>query len=259
MSRIPPSPFTIALVQVIGFLTLFTGAAVFMKGLYSGTIRPAEIAARFPHYRDVVLDAVPTVLGGGAAVIGSLLVLVLAAKHSRAVIRAWITVWWRYRRRWARVLAHQELTVTDAKHGHQVPTLRVVTTDQHADVLTVAMLPGQTPEEWHRASSALAKAFGAKHGQVRMGADSDIDLVLSRRRGGQLMQKALPAPKTPAIALTLPGTENGQPRGEAVAFVRAWTLQIGYARVIAAHTDQRPARRNLFGFRWLTVRTAVMA
>ncbi|MFE3229809.1 hypothetical protein [Nocardia sp. NPDC059228] len=261
--RQPPHPFTVALVQIIGFLALFTGGALLMKGLMSGTIKPAEIAAQIPHWKAAVLEALPTVLEGGAAVVGSLLAVVLAAKHGRAVLRAWITVWWRYRRRWARVLAHQELTMTDAKHGIQVPTLRSVVTDRHADVLTVAMLPGQSPEEWHRRSADLAKAFGAKTGQVRTGTDSAIDLVLSRRDGGLLpAQMALPAPKAPAVSIVLPGIEHGQPKGEAVAFVRAWGLQIGYARVVAVDTndhDRRPVRRNLWGFRWLTVRTAVMA
>ncbi|WP_162958802.1 hypothetical protein [Nocardia yunnanensis] len=255
--RQPPSPFTVALVQCLGFFGLFLLAVFVMKGLMTGSIKPAEIAAQVPHWKDAVLEAVPTVLEGGAVVVASLLGVVLAAKHGRTFLRVWITVWWRYRRRWARVLAKAELTQSDTKHGRIVPTLRQVTTDRYADVLTVAMLPGQSPDEWHQASTDLAKAFGAKTGTVRMGSNSDIDLVLSRR-GGVPDQLALPAPKPPAVSITLPGAD-GQPKGELVAFVRAFQLQFGWARVVPVdqYECNRQISRMRWGIRWQTVRGAV--
>jgi S-DNA-T family DNA segregation ATPase FtsK/SpoIIIE len=256
--REPPSPFTIAAVQGGGMLVLTVGALFFMKGLWSGAIRPAEIAAELPHWRDAVLDAVPIVLGSAAGALVLAAAALLAARHGRALVRAWVTAWWRYRRHWAAVMAREGLTEDDRKYGTLVPELRAVTTGPHADVLTVEMLPGQSPADWHRRAQRLAARFGASDAQVRLGRDvkrpEDIDLVFSRRAG--LPERlALEAPKPPVLAIPMPGSER-----EVVALVRAFSLQIVWARVVAPGNNDRNrllAGRVRWGVRWLVTFRAV--
>jgi S-DNA-T family DNA segregation ATPase FtsK/SpoIIIE len=228
--------------------------------LWSGAIRPAEIAAELPHWRDAVLDAVPIVLGSAAGVLVLAAAVLLAARHGRALVRAWVTAWWRYRRHWAAAMAREGLTEDDRTRGVMVPQLRTITTGADADVLTVEMLPGQSPADWHRRAQRLAARFGASDAHVRLGRNvkrpEDIDLVFSRRAGSGLPERlALEAPRPPVLAIPAPA---GGKR-EVVALVRAFSLQIVWARVVAPgnNEENRPlAGRARWGVRWLvTFRT----
>lgn len=259
--RNPPSETKVAVVKTVlqggGMLVLTVGGLFLFKGLMSGAIRPAEIAAQLPHWRDAVLAAVPVVLGSLAGVLVMAAAVLLAARHGRALVRAWVTAWWRYRRHWAAVMDREGLTEDDRKRGTLVPQLRAVAAGADADVLTVEMLPGQSPTDWHRRAQRLAARFGAADGQVRLGADAkrpeDIDLVLSRRLPER---KALEAAKPPVLVIPAPGA--GQ---EAMALVRGFSLQIVWARVVThgKNVDNRPiAGRVKWGVRWLSVRTVAV-
>lgn len=231
--RQPPSEWTKAAVAGVFWLSVFTGAIFVMKGFMTGSIRPAEIAAQLPHYRDVLLSALePTLaaLAAGAALIG---VGLLTVRHGRT----WLAVWWRYRRRWAAALAAHDLTTVKAGR-REVPRLLTVTALDGADVARVRMLDGQTTQHWAGTAGNLAAAFGATDGRVHAVHDHrELDLLFTRggRRGHGGQQPALAAGG--AQVLALPTAQRAQ-RPVAIR-IRAYGLQICWARVqIQGHDGQ---------------------
>ncbi|WP_067904568.1 hypothetical protein [Nocardia vaccinii] len=231
--RQPPSEWTKAAVAGVFWLAVFTVPIFVMKGFFTGAIRPADIAAQVPHYRDVLLSAlVPTLaaLAAGAALIG---VGLLAARHGRT----WVAVWWRYRRRWAHALAAHDLTTVKAGR-RQVPDLLTVTALDGADVARVRMLEGQSPQHWAGNAAGLASAFGATDGRVHaVHAHRELDLMFTRdRRAGQ--QPALAAGG--AQMLALPTAQRAQ-RPVAIR-IRAYGLQICWARVQILGPDGQTRR-----------------
>jgi hypothetical protein len=235
-----------AVLQGGGFLVLFFGAVGLLKGLYSGAIRPAEIIARRDYYRDVVVHALEASLLAviGVAVFVGLVVLLL--RHGRAWMGSWITVWWRYRRRWASVVKAHGLTGTERKRV-VVPRLHTVAAGLDCDVLTVAMLPGQSPDEWDQASAELAAAFGLHSGRLKAtGANGAIDLEFARSRPNGRRTVLVPAGQVPALV------EGRKP--ELVALVRAWSLQFSWARIRVRGHDENNYRPRLLGrVRWNTM------
>ncbi|WP_280427845.1 hypothetical protein [Nocardia brasiliensis] len=230
--------------QCSGFATLGLGAVSLMRGLVSGAIRPAEIAARLPHYRDVVLHALAASLVAVAALVLLVGLGVLLIRHGRAWVRSGASVWWRYQRRWNRVVTAHGLTSTEHKRV-LIPQLRAVAAGAGLDVLTVAMVPGQSPAEWDQASAKLAAAFGAASGRLRAtGPNGDIDLEFARpgRGGPKVRVDAVPAP-VPALLAA------GKP--ELVATVRAWSLQFSWAFVRVRGNDEKTSRPWFWGrMRW---------
>jgi hypothetical protein len=226
----PRSPWAIAAVQFVGWTGAFAAATFFMKGLMSGAIRPAEIAARLPHYRDVVVHALAVSLVAVAALAVLIAVVVLTARHGRV----WLAVWWRYRRRWAEVLADHDLT-TVAAGRRLVPRLLTVTSLDGADVARVRMLDGQSPQHWAGNAGNLASAFGATDGRVEPARErQELDLVFTRGgRGGGY--PALSAGG--AQVLTLPSAQRA--RRPVAIRIQAFSLQICWARVqVRAHNGQ---------------------
>ncbi len=234
--RQPPSEATKAMVQGVGMLGLIVVGIFVMDGLRTGSIRPVEIAADIPVWKDTILGYVPLVLGSAAVALVSVLCAILAARHGRGMVKATAAVWWRYRRRWADVMTAAELAGKPTKNGAvPLPVLRGVALGPDADVLTVTMLPGQSPADWDRRATTLAHAFGAASGRIQItakGAGSDIDVILERSAagGGDSDRKALPAPASATLpGLVLDPAQAGA-RREQVA-VRAWSLQIVWARI----------------------------
>lgn len=99
--------------------------------------------------------------------------------------------WFRYRRRWARMLTACGLTEGDA-HVLYVPRLRLVTIDDHLDRVRVRMLPGQSPEDYHTRVVRLAHAFGARECRAIDAGPALVELVF--RHGDSLAEPiTLPA------------------------------------------------------------------
>lgn len=68
--------------------------------------------------------------------------------------------WFRYRRRWARLMTACKLTDRDADALY-VPSIRNIVIGAYIDRVQVRMLPGQSPEDYHLRAVRLAHAFGA--------------------------------------------------------------------------------------------------
>ncbi|RBO97074.1 hypothetical protein [Nocardia puris] len=77
---------------------------------------------------------------------------------SRARHRA--LAWWRYRRRWTRLLSACHLTIS-GQDRVLVPRLLSVELGTGSDRVRVRMLPGQCPADWENRTDHLAHAFGA--------------------------------------------------------------------------------------------------
>ncbi|MFD3431232.1 hypothetical protein ACFWSP_40540 [Streptomyces sp. NPDC058618] len=242
--RQPPSEFTQAMVQGVGMLGLITGGTFLMRGLKTGSIQPAEILESLPRYRDAFLDALAPALATVAAVLIVVGIGVLTARHGRTLL----AVWWRYNRRWAQVMAAEGLVIKSAKNV-RIPKLHTVVAGPDADVVTVAMLPGQSAADWDARTHSLATAFGATAGAVRYGEqDRHLDLVFSRSaEGGGRPMKALPAPTPPPLAIPIP---INRPRGDRVATVRAWGLQIGWALISTPDAYGHHTTRLKGSLRW---------
>ncbi len=246
--RQPPSETTKAAVQGIGMLGLLGTGMFVMSGLKSGSIKPAEILVELPAYRDAFLDALAPALATIAVALVIIGVGILCARNGRALL----AVWWRYRRRWAQVMAAEGLVVKTAKTT-TVPKLASIVPGPDVDVVTVAMLPGQSAADWDARTSALATAFGATAGAVRYGDTArHLDLVFSRSTdaGGRPM-KALPAPTPPPLAIPIP---LHRPHGDRVATVRAWGLQIGWALISAPDAYGHQNTRLKGSVRWARAR-----
>ncbi|WP_280462858.1 hypothetical protein [Nocardia carnea] len=250
--RQPPSEFSKAIVEGVGMLALVIVGMLVMSGIRSGDIRPAEIAAEIPVWKETVMSYVPLVLGSAAALLVSVLVAVLASRYGRAMVSDRSAVWWRYKRRWADAMAAVELTGKPAKTGGpvRVPALRGASLGDTADVLTVRMLPGQTLSDWHDRAPVLARRFGATSGRIEIttgGTASDVNLVFERTESGPPERKALEAPASATVpGLILDPAQAAGMRPERVA-MRAWSLQIVWARLRVG--DDNDSGRWWFGGR----------
>lgn len=250
--REPPSETTVAVVKAVlqggGMLVLTVGGVVVMSGLRDGSIRPAEIAAEVPVWRDALVSALPMILGAAGAVALLVLCAVLAVSYRATLAEVGVAAWWRYRRRWAAAMADSGLTVT-TKGRTEVPTLRAVRRAADHDVLTVAMASGQDPTDWHTRAPGLAAALGASAAHVALSAAStDIDLVLSRPGPGR---REL-APR-PSAALALPPVNGTKPARDLVA-LRAGRIAFAWAFVRVIGKNGTPRRRRIVArVRWETM------
>ncbi|MEV4241681.1 hypothetical protein AB0J47_41785 [Nocardia sp. NPDC049737] len=246
--RQPPSEFTQALVQGLGMLGLLAVAVFVLKGLRTGSIRPAEIAAQVPHYRDVFLDALAPTLGAVAGLVVLASVGLLMARGGRTLLAVWWRTYWRYRRRWDAVMADHELTAKKAGL-HEVPQLRTVTAFGSSDVVRVRMLSSQSPKDWADNVGDLATAFGATSGEVRPAEErSDIDLVFTRGGGKPTYQRELLPGGGQVIAL--PGMSERTKRPVAIQ-VKAGSLQLTWAFVrVREHNGANRRYWGVQGRRW---------
>ncbi|MFI9509724.1 hypothetical protein [Nocardia sp. NPDC052566] len=69
--------------------------------------------------------------------------------------------WWRYSRRWARLLGACHLIIT-IDGDAEVPRRLNVEIGRAADRVQVRMLAGQCPADWENRTTYLARAFGAQ-------------------------------------------------------------------------------------------------
>ncbi|WP_067971444.1 FtsK/SpoIIIE domain-containing protein [Mycolicibacter icosiumassiliensis] len=132
-------------------------------------------------------------------------VLAVAAYIGWAVVEpssftAWVTApvrqrwlaWWRYHRNWASVCALHGLT---ARLGERtlIPAVRSVRIGDHADVLILRVVAGQSITDWHKRGDALAAAWRADRLTIRATIPGELRIIISR--GDVLAQPiALPMP-----------------------------------------------------------------
>ncbi|WP_181698789.1 hypothetical protein [Nocardia sp. GTS18] len=91
----------------------------------------------------------------------------------------WMT-WFRYRRRWATVMAACQLTKTDNNDRVIVPALAGVRIGESLDVVKAKMLPGHSPSDWENRVEHLAHAFGTRHAQAAIVGASLVEITFRR-------------------------------------------------------------------------------
>lgn len=202
------------------------------------------------------VEALLPVLAGAAGIVFALVgVALLVLRTGRGLVRGR----WRYHRRWPRVMADHLLTKREEGRV-TVPRLRHVSSTPAVDVLTVRMLPGQSPADWHAVIGDLATAFGAATGRVDATPPvrTDIDLVFRYQRGGgggDLL--ALPVGRSavpdPAAGLLTPPGMLGRPT-EVQVRISGWSLHVGWARVrVYGHDGSLRTMRGWWGrVRWVS-------
>jgi hypothetical protein len=201
--------------------------------------------------------AVPVAIGVGGAVL-AVAAAILVLRHLRVLIAASVRLWWRYRRRWAVVMADHGLTA-EAAGVVSVPGIVSVRTREGADVVTVRMLPGQSAGQWHDASASLAEEFGATDARVGFSGQRRTDIEIAFRRDGvrRLDQReplALPSKIAHPLPLRLPVPEqHTRPAGDRVAVrLSGVQLQIVWARIVPQGNNgkiARPLMRQRWGLR----------
>lgn len=105
--------------------------------------------------------------------------------------------WWRYARNWESVCALHGLT---ARFGERTltPALQSVQIGQHADVLVVRAVTGQSINDWQKQAPALAAAWRADRLVIRPTTPGELRVIIMR---GDILAKPIrlpmPAPQTP--------------------------------------------------------------
>ncbi|WP_280503095.1 hypothetical protein [Nocardia farcinica] len=81
--------------------------------------------------------------------------------------RARFLAWFRYRRRWVRLLTACHLVVVDGDRV-RVPRLQDVWIGKADDIVHVRMVPGHRPDDYSDRAEQLAHAFGAEECRVKV-------------------------------------------------------------------------------------------
>ncbi|MGW5388194.1 hypothetical protein [Nocardia sp. NPDC003963] len=190
--------------------------------------------------------AVPIAAGVGGALL-LVAVALVTVSYLRLALLAAIRVYWLYRRRWSAVLEDLGLTETEGDHL-VVPRLIAVTRQGNEDIMTVRMLPGQSAQDWHERSGALAADFGAASARVSFGVRPHREVVLTfdRTPAPKRPLLELEAPKPHPIPLSLePWSAQPKPEPRVAISLTGFQLRIAWARVQRlSENDRGVLRRN---------------
>jgi DNA segregation ATPase FtsK/SpoIIIE, S-DNA-T family len=119
--------------------------------------------------------------------------------------------WWCYRRRWHAVMTIAGLAPT-YRGQVTLPVLGKVQAGPCADLVTVRLVPGQSPKLFAGKAEALAHGFGAHSCRVRTARPGMVVLEFVRRDALAAVIPALPIPQVPDLrALPVGRCEDGQP------------------------------------------------
>jgi len=144
----------------------FTVAANVGIFAYAGLLSPHRMA-QLGH--EVAEWSVPVGTGAGCVVVGAACV-VAAHRHGREALGEWSrrrARLARYRARWGGLVAEHGLRVVVGGERHSPSILGLTARPPHADVLTVSMVDGQSPMDFHDRRKALAAGFGVAAVQVQ--------------------------------------------------------------------------------------------
>ncbi len=118
---------------------------------------------------------------------------------------------WVYRRHWRSAMVLTGLAVEFAEREY-IPRLGRVVCARHTDHVAVHLVSGQEPEQWERASAALAHTFGAVSCRVRVAKPRRVWLEFTRTDPLTTPVPALdPVNPVDLAALPLGVREDGQP------------------------------------------------
>ncbi|MFC3966188.1 hypothetical protein [Nocardia jiangsuensis] len=106
-------------------------------------------------------------------------------RHRRPeMFERWVTArartrfltWWRYTRRWARLLTACNLTIREGDRTF-CPRLLSVAVVASSDVVRLRMLAGQSPADFENRAEHLAHAFGADAARVTITGPATVELA----------------------------------------------------------------------------------
>ncbi|MFC8529161.1 hypothetical protein [Nocardia sp. NPDC057227] len=111
--------------------------------------------------------------------------IMLWRHRSPEMFERWVTArartrfltWWRYTRRWRRLLAACNLVVHEGERTF-CPRLLSVAVGASTDVVRVRMLAGQSPADFENRAEHLAHAFGADAARVTITGPATVELAL---------------------------------------------------------------------------------
>jgi hypothetical protein len=95
---------------------------------------------------------------------------------TRRARRRFLT-WWRYKRRWTRLMTACHLSIDRGEHT-LVPPLRGVEIGESVDRLRVRMLEGHCPADFENRVEHLAHAFGALECRATIAGPGTVELVM---------------------------------------------------------------------------------
>lgn len=122
--------------------------------------------------------------------------MVLWRVSSPQTFERWVTrririrwlAWFRYRRRWTRVMTGCGMTTRDGDR-ELVPRLVSVHIGETLDTVLVRMLIGDNPAMWENGVERLAHAFGCTHATARLAGAGLFELIF--RRTDSLLEPVL--------------------------------------------------------------------
>ncbi|MFC8046785.1 hypothetical protein [Nocardia sp. NPDC057353] len=121
-------------------------------------------------------------------------------------VRTRFLTWWRYTRRWRRLLAACNLTLRDGERTF-CPRLLSVAVGTSTDVVRVKMLAGQSPADFENRAEHLAHAFGADAARVAITGPATVELSL---RYGDTLAQTITLPTHRHLPGALGSIEKGQ-------------------------------------------------
>jgi S-DNA-T family DNA segregation ATPase FtsK/SpoIIIE len=93
-------------------------------------------------------------------------------------VRARYLAWYRYRRRWTRLMTAAHLTLTTADGTIGVPRLLSVRIGETTDRVRVRMLEGHCPADYENRTTHLAGTFGAHRCDAAIVGPGTVEIVL---------------------------------------------------------------------------------
>ncbi|GAA4532901.1 FtsK/SpoIIIE domain-containing protein [Nonomuraea ferruginea] len=225
-----PVMFRPTVVQTPAIITLCVLAWRFVSGL-------VRLLYRHPIAVHAYLAPVAATLRYGwvftawcfGCVVLALVVWAFAHRPSFCLVVGWrLLAYWRlianYRRHWSFAMSGAGLSRMDKALEYR-PRLVKVVCGPVADVVTVKMLKGQSPELWRDRSDNLAHAFGSASCRVSIVRAGVLRLTFPRRDLLASPIPALPIPATVDLAAVPIGLcEDGKP----------WTLKVHGTHVLVA-------------------------
>lgn len=116
----------------------------------------------------------------------------LFSRWVTARARSRFFTWWRYTRRWARMMAACHLTITTENQRVIKPRLLAVEIGEATDRVRLKMLPGQAPRDYEHRTDHLAHAFGVQQCHASIVGPATVELMF---RHGDALAETITLPR----------------------------------------------------------------